>query len=311
MDKLIPKIIKDEIDLYKLLDLPNTTDRSTLSSQEIRKAYKKQALIHHPDKQQQEGDNKFELILTSFQILSNPEFKQQYDNLVQLKKQKIQNSSKLNELILNFQKDLLSNEEKNLNQRQNGSKFQNLDQLREDGLKKRRLHENKRISGDNKEQDLTTTSIYDLPLPNFIDFKTLKNVRKAITQHLAKLKYKYKSNLDIDEVILSEIMSTFGPITSITINDHDDRYSYATIEFASELALQNAIAYDYSTASKWDGSKIRKLASLLRSCKRIENEEEDLEYEEAKDTPKKWTNNDYVNDILNDYYVNSVSDKKI
>ncbi|KAI5962083.1 CWC23 [Candida pseudojiufengensis] len=307
MDKLIPKIIKDDIDLYKVLDLSinSSTERLFITSQEIRDAYKKQALIHHPDKQQnQNSDNKFELILTSFQILSTPELKQQYDSLIDLKNQKLANSSKLNELILKFQNDLLSNESKNLNERQNRSKFQNLDQLREDGLKRRRIHETSKLA--HTTHDTVTTTVHNLPLSDFVDFKNYKI--QTPDSFSARLKYKFKPNLNVSEDILIEIMSLFGPIKSLVINDHDDRYSYATIEYLDEKSLNNAISYDYSSASKWDGTRVRKLASLLRSCEKIVHQQDPLP---SGDKSIKWTNNDYVNEILNTYYVNSVSDKKI
>ena len=60
-------------DYYKLLDV-----QKDASPNDIKKAYRKLAVKHHPDKG---GDSeKFKQIAEAYEVLSNPDKKQQYDN---------------------------------------------------------------------------------------------------------------------------------------------------------------------------------------------------------------------------------------
>ena len=74
------------------------------------------------------------------------------------------------------------------------------------------------------------------------------------------------------------------------MNGHDNRYAYAYIDFATIDGCNQALRHNYSeSARKWDGTDVRKLASLLRECKKADTGNSDF------------TNNDKVNQILRDY----------
>ncbi|ORE10276.1 TPR-like protein [Rhizopus microsporus var. microsporus] len=66
-------------DYYKILDVPPTAD-----AREIKKAYRKKALEWHPDKytgdQKEEAQNKMAEINQAYEVLSNDDKRQQYDN---------------------------------------------------------------------------------------------------------------------------------------------------------------------------------------------------------------------------------------
>jgi DnaJ-class molecular chaperone len=64
--------------LYKILEVDNNA-----SIDDIKKAYKKLAITHHPDKNKnkQEAETKFKEISNAYSILSNPETKEKYDML--------------------------------------------------------------------------------------------------------------------------------------------------------------------------------------------------------------------------------------
>lgn len=81
MVKSVRVMIEKKIDLYKVLDIPRNAD-----IEQIRRAYRDLALIHHPDKQGQKKkteDADFNLIVTSYQILSDPALRKQYEKLLQ------------------------------------------------------------------------------------------------------------------------------------------------------------------------------------------------------------------------------------
>ncbi len=64
--------------LYSILDLdPNKNH----SKDEIKKAYKKQILKYHPDKNKEDTTEKFKEIQTAYEILSDDTKKKEYDNL--------------------------------------------------------------------------------------------------------------------------------------------------------------------------------------------------------------------------------------
>eukprot|EP00906_Rhabdomonas_costata_P010505 RCo014743 len=52
---------------------------STASVEEIRKAYKRLAVLHHPDKNPTDGGEKFKEIAHAYRVLSDPEQRQTYD----------------------------------------------------------------------------------------------------------------------------------------------------------------------------------------------------------------------------------------
>lgn len=63
-------------DYYKILEL----DRNA-SSEDIKKSYRKLAMIYHPDRNQSpDAEAKFKDIAEAYDVLSNPEKKQNYDN---------------------------------------------------------------------------------------------------------------------------------------------------------------------------------------------------------------------------------------
>jgi len=69
--------------LYNILDLNNNA-----SFDEIKKQFKKLALKYHPDKNKEKNANeKFNQIRIAYEILSDPEKKNKYDNMIDSKKQ--------------------------------------------------------------------------------------------------------------------------------------------------------------------------------------------------------------------------------
>jgi len=74
-------------DYYEVLGL----DKSA-SDDEIKKAFKKAALKYHPDRNQgnAEAEEKFKEINEAYQVLSDPEKKQRYDQLIKMLQERVQ-----------------------------------------------------------------------------------------------------------------------------------------------------------------------------------------------------------------------------
>jgi len=66
----------DEEDYYKILEVNRDA-----SSEEIKKAYRKLSMVHHPDKNgnSEESTIKFKLLASAYEVLSNPDKKKLYD----------------------------------------------------------------------------------------------------------------------------------------------------------------------------------------------------------------------------------------
>lgn len=270
MDQTIAQIINDDIDLYAVLGVSSDS-----TPQDIRRAYRQKALLFHPDKY--DGDEtKFNLILKSYEILSDTSLKSKYDELCQIKLTKLENRAKLDDLTRRFQDELIASELKRQKHR-----HPDIESMKQEGLKKRRIQEQKLF-----DEKKTCTTIYDIPLNNNV------SVSLTYANTTVSLKYKFKKELEtlIDENVLSKIMLIFGEVTKVTMNGHDNRYAYAYIDFATIDGCNQALRHNYSeSARKWDGTEVRKLASLLRECKKADTGNSDF------------TNNDKVNQILRDY----------
>ena len=288
MDDSISRIINDDIDIFQTLGVSQNS-----TSQEIRRSYRQKALQFHPDKYQ--GDEtKFNLILTCYEILKDPLLRKRYQELYILKSTRISNRDKLDELTKKFQDELIESEKKKKKKKQDKKHTYDIESLKEDGLKRRRLQEQKLMGNKNNNK----ICIYDLPLRNNFTIIPPEN------SHTVLLKYKYKKDLKglIDEDVISRIMSIFGNVNNVKMDGHDDRYGYAYVDFQSEEACSMALQHNYNeSAKRWDGTDVRKLASLLRDCKKID----------VNITKSEFTANDKVNQILQNFLnVNSVSDKK-
>lgn len=269
-------MVERNIDLFGVLKVHRNA-----TIEEIRRAYHYLALRCHPDKPKTNGLD-FNLIRTAYEILSDPPLRKQYDDLIcAYSKNSSKPRKKKPAPVGALQRKLKEKE------RQLPPTLAKIEKLREDGVKQRRTLEERTL----EEAPRVTTSIYDLPLLEIPDFSTSP-------QFTARLKYKQRPDVDIDESTIMEIMSIFGKIKKVELLESDDHYAYARIQYEDPDALDAATGYDYSRAQKWDGTRVRKLASLLRSC----NKEFGLGGDQ-------WTDNPVVNAILNQY-VQSVSDKK-
>ncbi|KAI5953041.1 hypothetical protein KGF57_004033 [Candida theae] len=297
MVKSIRLMVEGNVDLYKVLQVqPEATP------QEIKQAYRKQALLYHPDKQPKKERNQvadhFSLILTSYQILSDPQLRQQYEDLVCSHNKhpskpvtKIAGvrdlQRKLREKEIVAQQASNSGDEIRVEEIKKHLNWVNIEQLREEGIKKRRVLEEETI----ENADQASNSIYDLPVKEMLQVNTER-------VFAARLKFKQRPEVRLDKSVISQIMSIFGKVQNVELLEiNDDKYGYAEVEFNDSDALDAATEYDYSTAQRWDGTSTRKLASLLRSCTKA--------YGPDGDT---WTNNPTVNAVL-DQYVQSVSDR--
>lgn len=276
-DEGIEQILNGDIDLYEFLEVQPSN-----SKPEIRRQYRRKALIYHPDKEG--GDaHKFDLLLKAYEILVNDELKNQYDQIKAIKKRKQTSREQLLNLTRQFQEELekaekLAQDELNFVNRR---KRQNdLEKLKEEGLKRRRTLEEK-LTAKSTSKTVTRkyTSFEEIPIKRRITFDDPTSNSSTTNQRL-KIKWKYKSELKglITEDVIKQIMEIFGKVSHVQLlksKDKHPRYSYALITYENSEDSEKALLYNYRESARlWDGTNVRKLASLLRDCVIVDESKE-------------------------------------
>ncbi|KAK6462667.1 hypothetical protein DFJ63DRAFT_335980 [Scheffersomyces coipomensis] len=268
----VKSILEGAIDLYQFLEVEPSCDLI-----EIRKQYRRKALKYHPDKVG--GDvNKFNLLSKVYEILSSEGLRGQYDSIRLIRLNKEKNREQLLELTRQFQQEL---EKAEANATGTDQDFiqkrqyhNNLELLKEEGSRRRRQQEEELLKSQQNRGQATTqreqsyVSYKDLKPPSsYFKFPSSND----LTSYNAKVKWKFKPELKelITDDVIKEIMEIFGPIKSVEMleSENNNRYNYALIEYTNVQDYQKALDHDYkSSASLWDGTNARKLASLLREC---------------------------------------------
>ncbi|KAK4372358.1 hypothetical protein RND71_007742 [Anisodus tanguticus] len=84
-----------KVDHYAVLDLPSGEEGAKLSEKDISKAYKKKALELHPDKRLDDPNAhlNFQKLKTSYEILKDEKARKLFDDLLRVKREKIQRQS--------------------------------------------------------------------------------------------------------------------------------------------------------------------------------------------------------------------------
>lgn len=287
MSNEIDSIVNGDIDLYEFLEIDPTFEES-----EIKRQYRRKALQYHPDKNPSEdAAKKFHFLSQVYEILSNDKLRYNYDRIRQLKINKIERLNKLSEQTRAFKEELEKAEKEykfnNSNVFDNTNKEfvqrkiweNNLERLKEEGLKKRRVHEKEIIeqSASGIQQTKRYISFNDLPLKlekisilRTLDEDCIDSKGNQMTKTIVRWKHKPELKELITPDILQDMMIIFGPIknTKIIPNTKNSRYDSGIVEFENSKSAEKAVNHDYKkSATLWDGTKVRKLASLLRECK--------------------------------------------
>lgn len=292
----IHQILNNDTDLYSFLQVTPSS-----SPPEIRRQYRKLALKHHPDKQGGNADQ-FNLLTKVYEILSDETLRAQYNEIRRIKQEKVVQRDRLEESTRRFQQELERAEKQhrfeNLQEDVSKRKWINdLEKLKEDGLKRRRLQE---TAVRPQESDRRYISFKEIPLE-----KQYASVLETSGSVPVKVTWKHKPELQelFNEDVLKQIMEIFGPIKSVSIlPNQSTRYDYGIVEYERASDTSRALDHDYrKSASNWDGTNVRKLASLLRDCKSMSNE--GLVDEIRRNLPSNFkltsTNNVTVDEVLN------------
>ena len=287
MSNEIDSIVNGDIDLYEFLEIdPSFEER------EIKRQYRRKALQYHPDKNpSEEAAKKFHLLSQVYEILTDDKLRSNYDRIRQLKINKKERLKKLSEQTRAFKEELEKAEREykfnnsNVFDNTNREFIQrrvwenNLEKLKEEGLRKRRAHEKEIIerSVPVVNQPKEYISFNDIPLKSEkistlmrMDEDKLGSIDNQMTKTIVRWKHKPELKELITPDILQEMMIIFGPVkfAKILPNTANSRYDSGIVDFENSRSAQLAVNHDYKkSATLWDRTKVRKLASLLRECK--------------------------------------------
>ncbi|SGZ52543.1 CIC11C00000003342 [Sungouiella intermedia] len=250
------EIISGEIDIYQKLGL--ASDATQL---QISKAYRRQALQLHPDKNSSpEANSEFQLLNVIYSILSDPDIRTRYDRL-RAKVSEVSDGSTWEDRAQEFRVKLQKAES---DKRTRAAKEQLLNAGNATNLAKLEM------------AGLRLRYEYQLLRPASKDYVSFKDLHQnQIIQRLSpskqvEVQWKQKEDEDaiIDDKILGAIMSIFGVVVLSHTTHVLARYAVGIVEFERAEDAQRAASHNFKESARlWDGSKYRKRASLLRACK--------------------------------------------
>lgn len=232
-------LLLGNIDAYAELGVePNASDK------EVTRAYRQKALVLHPDKNPG-AEQQFHQLSLIYSVLRDTNLRRQYDEYRNHQKR----GSLLPEQIRRFQENL----------RRAESQASSIPSVSEVDLDKIRM-ETLRYRRQMETHAAGPLSFRDLQIPTIDSLEPLPMVVVA-------WKIRAEQESQIDATRLTQIMSIFGPVIDCQTGGQLGKYAAATVTFSSNDAADSAIAHDYQkSASLWDGTKVRKLSSLLRGC---------------------------------------------
>ncbi|CCE85532.1 Piso0_005135 [Millerozyma farinosa CBS 7064] len=310
----VENLINDGVDFYSFLDV-----EASAAVDDIRRQYRKKALRYHPDKNTDPGDvAKFYTLSSVYEILTDDKLREEYDKIRDIRLEKEERQKNVSERVKRFKEELEKAEKEHASSSSNifnnvSGQFNqerrrqaDLHLLKEDGARRRRAFEAQYYHTTSKNAALKYISYTSLPLKSH-NIRLFEVPRRPKT---VMIKWKRKAQVDalINNDVIEEIMSIFGPTkrAEILSDETDQRYRYGIVEYDEETSAQKAVQYDYRQSARlWDGTNVRKLASLLRECKfsnglQTENNNlsSNIPASAEGTTAIRQGDDDYVNDIL-------------
>jgi len=260
----------NNIDSYKLLEISNDAN-----DVEIRKAYRRQALIYHPDKNPSpSAAEKFHSISLSLKVLTDHQLRSEYDSWLNSKKLEVLRTEKLDANRRHMKDELEKAENEATSQRDipGGQKFSwnkraaaesndslgvEIERLRQEGAQKRREFEKQYLSKFE---------------PKVVKKPTTPNPVDSVNDRTVKVRWKIKEGISelFNADILRGIMSVFGEVESSKVLPRplDSKYDTGLVTFKSSRSAVDSVSHDFSKKSKkWGDTPYRKLSGLLREVK--------------------------------------------
>lgn len=247
-------IASGKLDIYEFLGISSDARAS-----EIRSQYRRKALEVHPDKDPSpEAAEKFHTLSHIYEILNNDELRREYDRIRSVSLAKQRATDQASEQVKAFRQKLELAEKQH--QKTQSVTPQNIEKLRDEGIRMR-LELEKQVRKSPQ---------------GYVSYKLLGGPRIPVWDEnsltTCTVWWKRRSELDgmFTGEVIEELMSIFGDVGAVVLlpRNSSERHDKAQVGFKSLASAQEAANHDYrKSASRWDGTRVRKLASLLRGCK--------------------------------------------
>jgi DnaJ family protein C protein 17 len=237
----------EDIDIYELLQIPRNSDDST-----VKRAYRKQALLYHPDKNKsQEAQAKFHQLSLALTVLSDAEQRKLYDQWLQARDMERERVEKLGSERRKMKEELEAAERKRKwGQRDahlSGNRYAlEIERLRKEGAEKIRELEVRYLEKLNhKTTDKSSRTV-----------KVRWRIRPGI------------SSLFIPDV-LSGCLSVFGEVEDAKILDRTpSRYDTGIVVFKDSSSAVKAVNHNFNDKSTlWNDTMYKRISGLLREIK--------------------------------------------
>ncbi|KAG5365992.1 Chaperone protein [Yarrowia sp. B02] len=232
---LHPLLLEEEIDLYALLGVDVSSDTKS-----IQRAYRKTALLYHPDKNpSKEAEEKFHQLSIALETLVDEALRKKYDQLLSARFEKIRKREELSAERRKFQDDLLRREQEyeasKKHQRENVSLAAVLEDMRTHnrGLIEKLEAKRRKLYRDAMKGAEKMTETAEEPKTAS---STPKETKPASTSSpTLKIKWsKRGKGRDLKEDDVISLFSRYGPIEHVAIlpGDSGKKAKTALIEFA-------------------------------------------------------------------------------
>ncbi|KAI5800053.1 hypothetical protein EDC01DRAFT_648761 [Geopyxis carbonaria] len=256
-----------EIDFYQILSIP--TD--AVSDSVLRKAFRKQSLLWHPDKNQApDAPEKFHLLTVAYDVLSDPAAKAAYDNAraARLGKKRRSEAFDLNRRKMQEELETRENRAKRarVDSENEEEKFKSqLVKLQEEGAKLRHRREEllRAVANDGEGRDLDKKPDLKSPISRFSELDRTISVR-----------WRQKGNGErIGEEELRNLFGRFGKVQECVVTkngEKEKKIRNGLIVFESIVGAHSAVrdalgssGFESFKHVKWASGKEPDIASTF------------------------------------------------
>lgn len=268
MSKELEELRSGGVDIYNLLDIPSDSSLSV-----IRRAYRKQALLYHPDKNKSsDAQTRFHQLSLALEILKDDALRKSYDQWLLARQRERENAEKLGAERLKMKQELEEAERKRKWGKRDVALSENqyalnLEKLRKEGAEIRAQYERNyqsKVSQANRPFD---------------------EVGVDQANRTVQVQWRFKEQISalFTDEILKECFEVFGEIEYAKILDRgSSKYQTGIVVFVDAKSAKDAANYDITTSpSIWDDTAYKQVSNMFRSITWVlEARNNGMEFEE-------------------------------